>query len=245
MAIGDRAKRVLDTGASIAVLLAGIVLITTLVRDRWLPATPPSPQDVQNLRIEKDKVRVAQGKALVALIEFTDFECPYCALHARNTAAALDKTFVETGIVRRVVFNFPLDRIHPRARRAGEAAECAARQGHYWEMYRMLFSSPEALEPSALNQAAVTLGLNLSSYAECLSGQAADTIEADVQLGRSLGVNSTPTFFVGVIEPDSSIRLEKRLTGAVPLEQFREVISDVSARRTAAPSPQTAARGAP
>jgi protein-disulfide isomerase len=213
------------------VTLAAALLLWTQAENRWLRPTPrPQPIDVIGLTIDPSQVRHAKGSGAVVIVEFTDYECPFCAQHTRKTGPNIEKRLVETGIARHVVFNFPLERIHPRARKAAEAAECAARQGHYWEMHERLFSS-DALSEQELMQFADALGLERTAFARCLAGEAAGTITADLAEGRRLGVDSTPTFFVGALQADGSIRLAKRLNGAMPFEDFQRVVEAIKRTR--------------
>jgi protein-disulfide isomerase len=127
-----------------------------------------------------------------------------------------------------VSFAFPLERIHPQARQASEAAECAARQGRFWQMHEQLFASANALAADDLVNRAESIGLDLEQFKRCLAGAAAAKIAGDVAVARRLDVSSTPTFFVGLIEADGSIRLQKRLNGAVPFEHFEAAVNEIS-----------------
>jgi protein-disulfide isomerase len=163
----------------------------------------------------------------VVLVEFADYECPFCARHAQSTAPTIKKELLDSGEIQHVFFNFPLA-MHPRAQKAGEAAECAAQQGHFWEMHERLFEDPRALEVTDLSQRAEDIGLNRETFMACLeSGATAEMVREDLEEGRRLGVNSTPAFFVGTIRPDGSIDLVKRINGAVPFEQFEEAFREV------------------
>jgi protein-disulfide isomerase len=235
-----RVMKVLDVVATALVIIAATLFLKTYVDDRWIhprvAANTLKPvEDVKGLTIPAGMARHASGRGSVALVEFTDFQCPYCARHARDTAPALEKEFVDTGAIRHVVFNFPLEAMHPDAHRAAAAAECAARQGRYWDMHGRLFGDPKALAIDGLRRTAVTIGLRLDDFNHCVDAQSADAIAADLAEGKRLGVVSTPTFFVGLMQQDESIALYKRINGALPLSEFRNAIEVVSARaRTAA-----------
>jgi len=232
MTWSTKAKAILDLLSTVLVSVAAVFLLWTQVESRWLnPAQRPSPEDVKGLRIEGSKIRHMKGTGGVALVEFTDYECPFCGEYARSTAPTVDNKLVATGAVRHVVFSFPLEGIHKRARKASEAAECAARQGLYWQMHQRLFSNQQALNEEALFQSSDALGLTRPDFERCLAGEAADDITADVREGHRLGVNSTPTFFVGTLQKDGSIQLAKRITGAIPFDALKNVIEVVAQKR--------------
>jgi protein-disulfide isomerase len=215
-----------DLFATFLVTIAAVFFLWTQFEARFLrPTQDQKPQNVSGLTIAGDKVRHARGTGTVALVEFTDYECPYCGHYARNTAPDVDKEFVATGKLRYVVFNFPLELIHPRAKKAGEAAECAARQGHFWEMRERLFSVQADL--GAIPQLVRPLSLDYETFTRCLQGESTEQIAADLAEGRRLGVTSTPTFFFGHVQGDGSIQLAKRISGAVPIEMLRETISSI------------------
>ena len=225
-------KKTLDVLSTILVTLAAALLIWTQVEGRWMgSARRPQVQDVKGLKIEASYIRHTRGTGTVAVVEFSDYECPFCAQHTRKTAPNIEKSLVDTGAVRHIVFNFPLERIHPRARKAAEAAECSARQGQYWPMHERLFGGSENLSEQELMQFADTLELDRTAFSRCLAGQAADAITSDVAEGRRLGISSTPTFFVGMVQGDGSIALAKRLNGAVPFEDFQKAVDAVRAMK--------------
>jgi protein-disulfide isomerase len=227
----EKMKKVLDITSTVLVTVAAALFLWSQIEQRWLrPLMARSPQDATGLRIEARQIRNTKGSGDVALVEFTDYECPFCGAHARGTSLQIEKQLVESGAIRYVLFNFPLEHIHPHARQAGEAAECAARQGRYWEMHRRLFSDPSAVVQD-LMESAKAVGLDSAVFSRCMKGEAAATITADLAMGRSLGVSTTPTFFVGMVQPDGSIGLAKRLSGARSFDVFQNLIETVSAMK--------------
>lgn len=153
--------------------------------------------------------------APVTIVEFTDYECPYCRRYYRQTYRPLLEEF--EGEIRYVVRNYPLS-IHPRARKAAEAAECAHNQDRFWDYHDHLFENADALEPADLKRYARDLGLDGEQFDECLeSGAESQTVERDLATGRRLGIQGTPTFFVN----------GRPLVGAQPLTAFRSTIQQV------------------
>lgn len=165
-----------------------------------------------------DPVRGAKA-ATVTLVEFSDYECPYCA-RVTPTLKRLRDTYGDR--IRIVWKDFPLTNIHPQAAKAGEAAHCAAEQGKYWEFHDRLFENQSALQPDALKKHAAALGLDEKVFVACLdSSRHAARIQQGIKEGQALGVSSTPTIFVN----------GRMVTGAHPYETFAAVIDDELARQ--------------
>lgn len=132
--------------------------------------------------------------AAVVVLEFTDYQCPYCARFFRQTYPQVVAEYGDR--VRYVVRNFPLTGIHPYAAKAAEAAECAADQGRFWEYRDILFQRQTALDVPSLKRYGAELGLG-EEFEQCLdSGRKTEIVSADLQDGRRYGVRGTPTFFV-------------------------------------------------
>jgi protein-disulfide isomerase len=229
MSFAHRAKIVFDIGSTLVVTAAAGALLWTLYKDdSRANAAAPRVQTVTGLSIDGAKVTKRLGDSLVALVEFSDFECPFCAKHARETYPSIRRELIDQNKVTYVAFAFPLDTIHPQARKASEAAECAARQGRFWQMHERLFADPKALAIADLSESAAAIGLDTTRFETCISIEAAEAVTADLAEGKRLNVNSTPTFFVGRVQSDGSIDLLKRIQGAVPFETFAEAIADAS-----------------
>jgi protein-disulfide isomerase len=220
-------KSAFEVLSTVLVTLAAGFLIFTQIENRWFPRSGRQVQDVHALTIDASKIRHSRGSGQIALVEFTDYECPFCGQHTRTAGPEIRKQLVEAGVVRHVVFNFPLEAIHPRARKAGEAAECASRQGHFWEMHERLFADQHALGDEALATSSAAIGVAREAFVRCLEGQAADQVSADVTEGRRLGVRATPTFFLGTVRADGSIDLQKRVSGVMPFENLKEIVETV------------------
>ena len=140
--------------------------------------------------------------APVTLVEYGDFECPYCGM----AHPIVERAQRELGSHLRFVFrHFPLGEVHPHARLAAQAAEAAAAQGRFWEMHDMLFEHQDALEPDDLAGYAKALGLDTKQFARDLEGGTyANRVRDDFRSGVRSGVNGTPTFFVNGERYDGS-----------------------------------------
>lgn len=188
------------------------------------PATRgPAVEDVESM-LPSELATIARGTGPVALVEFADFQCPFCGRHAREVGPLIQKAFIDTGVVRHVFVNYPLAR-HTHAEPAGEAALCAGRQGRFWEMHEALFQNQALLGEELFANRAREIGLDMPTFSRCVDG---DEAEGDLALhksiARKLGVQSTPAFFVGIVQPNSSVALMKRINGAAPFADFRSVI---------------------
>jgi protein-disulfide isomerase len=139
---------------------------------------------------------LVRGKATapVTLVEFGDFQCPSC-LQAEPIVASLLAQHPDE--LRLVFHHFPLARVHPNARSAAFAGECARQQGKFWEMHDAMFADQSALAPAQLQVTAGRIGLEGAAFAKCLADPATvRVVDAELRLGASVGVNGTPTFYV-------------------------------------------------
>jgi protein-disulfide isomerase len=140
--------------------------------------------------------------APIALVEYGDYECPYCG-EAYPIIKAIQERLGD-----RLCFafrNFPLVNSHPHAQHAAEAAEAAGTQGKFWEMHDLLFENQEALEDEDLADYAATLGLDARRLiAEVLAGAHSARVREDFSSGARGGVNGTPTFFVNGVRYDGA-----------------------------------------
>jgi len=152
--------------------------------------------------------------AKITIIEFSDFQCPYCARYVTETFPQIEKEYIATGKVFYVFHQYPLP-FHQYAQKAAESAECAGEQDKFWEMHDKLFANQDKLTEVDLKGYAANLGLDTSKFNTCLSsGQFTDSVQADMELGQSMGVNGTPSFFIN----------GKFVSGAQPFESFKAII---------------------
>ncbi|MCB0131173.1 MAG: thioredoxin domain-containing protein [Caldilineaceae bacterium] len=167
---------------------------------------------------------IGNPDAAVVVVEYSDFQCPFCQRHAETTQPILDEQFVDTDQVMWVFKHFPLT-IHPQAPAAGAAAECAAEQGEFWAMKERLFATMADWSISDPSDVFVgladELGLDTAQFAACLADGAADArVQSDMEDGAPF-VRGTPTFIV-LANGEGSI-----IPGALPVERFTEVLQQV------------------
>jgi protein-disulfide isomerase len=173
---------------------------------------------------------LGRADAPVTVVEFSDYECPFCQRFFATTLPALKKEYVETGKVRYVFRDYPLDRIHPNARKAAEAAHCAGEQGRFWEMHDVLFQNAKALAPPQLSEYARTIGLDGAAFDECFgSGRHAARVERGLADGAAAGVRGTPGFVIGRTKAGDVVE-GTAVRGAQPPETFRRIIEQLLAQ---------------
>ena len=219
-------RAVIDITASVAMLLAAMVILWGWVRQ------PAAPTGRGPISVPKDPVpiegtpSVGDPNAPVVIIEFSDFECPFCAKFVKEIFPELKAKYIDTGEVQFVFRHLPLTAIHKRARRAAEAAECAATKGKFWEMHDRLFTDATKLADSDLGASAKAVGLDPDAYERCMTDHAAAIVEKDAELARRLGLGSTPVFLVGRRERDE-VRVSVVVSGAKPLAEFDRVLAQL------------------
>ncbi len=173
---------------------------------------PQQPSRVQ-VSIDDDPIR-GLNDAPVTIIEFSDFQCPYCGRFFAQTMPLIEKNYIMTGKVRLIYRDFPLS-FHQYAEKAAEAARCAGEQGKYWEYHDTLFNNQAALDITSLEKYARKLALNETTFNSYLnSGRMAPRVQKDLNDGLNYNISGTPTFFVNGVE----------VVGAQPYGVFEQVI---------------------
>lgn len=189
---------------------------------------PPTKSNTQPIKISiDDDPMKGDPNASITIIEFSDYECPFCARFYANTLPLIEENYINTGKVNFVYRDFPIQSIHDNALPAALASECADDQEMFWPYHDMIFenkSTWEKLEGANLlnefEQYAFVLGLNTEEFNACLeSGKHLDEVKNDLQDGRDYGVSGTPGFFIG---NDQIGYVE--LKGAQPFESFEKVL---------------------
>lgn len=194
---------------------------------------PPQPVDIP---IAGAPVK-GRADAPMTIVEYSDFQCPYCGQFAARTLPSLVKEYIDTGKAKLVFKDFPLEQIHPQAQKAAEAARCvrelAGNDDAFWAMHDKLFQGQQ--EWSGQASAAATfavyaeeVGVSAADFTACLdSDRHAEAVQADLSEGLGFGVGGTPTFFID----------GQAFVGAQPLESFRQAIAMVQQGKSIAPPP--------
>lgn len=183
------------------------------------------------ISIAQEPVKGDQN-ARIALIEFSDYQCPFCGRHTKDVLPQIEDEYVKTGKVKYVFRDLPLD-FHKNAFKAAEAAHCAGAQGKFWEMHDLLFQNQAALAPEQLATHAKSLGLGESAFQQCRdSGRFAAQIRQDIAEAGTAGITGTPTFLIGLVQPgDGRVKVVKKLVGAKPYAEFKSAFDSLLTTR--------------
>ncbi|PYQ49551.1 MAG: thioredoxin [Acidobacteria bacterium] len=200
--------------------------VSTLRTAGAAPSAPVAPPAPASLRLD-DSPALGSATAPVAIVEFSEFQCPYCRRHFDQTFSSLRQNYIDTGKVRYVFRNFPLVEIHPNAKAAAVAAYCAGEQGAYWKMHDALFTNQPRLGPALYDELAKSLDLDAKKFQACREARESEKkIEDDMAYGQSVGVQGTPHFFIGRLKGGQVVDLQ-RVSGAQPLPAFTQVIDSL------------------
>ena len=166
------------------------------------------------LKIKPTDVILGDEKAPVTIVEYSDYQCPFCERFFTESELLLRKEYIETGKVKMIYRDFPLPG-HPYAMPAALAANCAKDQGKFWAYHDVLFKKQNELANLDYVQVAKDLGLNTADFKSCLDSKKYQSqIQKDFEEGSNIGVNGTPTFFIN----------GKQLVGAQPYSSFKTAI---------------------
>ncbi len=217
-------RRYLAVG--IAALLIGIPAFYVLkVQGEALPPPPPAPSETTQARLVRPDSHVfGDPHAAVTVVEFGDFECPICG---SEEAVARQIRAKYANQIRFVFRQFPLTHIHPFAERMAEASECASQQGKFWEAVDEIYSHQTDLSEDGLKRDAAAIGLDQDQFNQCMASRAEEArVKRDHADGKALGVNATPTFFIG----------NHPISGAPDFDEFSRLIDQQLAAAGVAPS---------
>lgn len=179
----------------------------------------PEPSNDTPATVDDDPV-IGKADAPITVIEFTDYQCPFCGRHFTDTYSKIKENYIDTGKVKYVSRDFPLG-FHPFAQKASEASECADDQDKFWEMHEKLFVTQAVWSAGAdaitsFKQYAKDLGLNTSTFDSCLDGGThMQEVKDDMAAGSASGIDGTPGFWI--LGPDGQ---KQKISGAYPYETF-------------------------
>jgi len=210
------------------VSLGGITAPTTGEVVQETPSTttptqqrPPAPSGTVNTAdLLDDDAFLGDDNAPVTIVEFTDYQCPFCSRHFTNTYPTLKSKYINNGQVKYVIRDFPLS-FHQEAQKASEATECAREQGKFFEMHDAIFQNQQSMGIALYKQKAADFGLNTQQFNSCLdSGKFEQEVKADFAAGQQAGVSGTPSFFIGKSNGNG-----QKVVGAQPLAVFEQTIN--------------------
>ncbi|MDP3696839.1 MAG: DsbA family protein [Candidatus Taylorbacteria bacterium] len=219
---------------AVSILTAGVMISGSLLYTNGVGAKlgarinpgqqVQQPGDGTKVNVSADDDPVLGNKnAKVTIIEFSDFQCPFCRTFWRDTLGQIKKEYIDTGKVKFIYRDYPLS-FHPMAHASAEAAECADDQGKYWEMHDKIFGEQEKLGQgtvtyvvSDLKKWAAAIGLDPAKFNQCLdSGKYKAEVDKDFADGSAAGVSGTPSLFIN----------GRLLVGAQPYASFKAIIDE-------------------
>jgi len=208
-----------------AILISGSLIYSTGKKDfdskMQTAAVQETAPKITSPQIDDDVV-LGDPEAPITIFIFSDYQCPACGLLYKEAEYQLRKNYVETKKANMVYKDFPLENIHPQARPAAEAAECAKDQNKYWAYHDALFEKQAELGSLDFVELAGTLGLNKTEFSQCYSSRKyKDEVTADLNEALSLGVRATPTIFIN----------DKKIEGAYPYTAFSQIIDEILNKR--------------
>jgi protein-disulfide isomerase len=190
-----RALRRPGRGAAALLIAAAGLAAASLATRAAAGAEPPPAQ----LRLGSHEEALGRADAPLTVVEFTDYQCPYCRRFAAETFPQLKHDYIDTGKVRFIVRDLPLT-FHSAARPAAEAAHCAGEQGRFWAMHDALLGGAADLTHGGIEARAAALHLDRKRLHACLAAaRYAGAIERNAADADALGVNGTPTFLIGTV----------------------------------------------
>jgi len=221
-----------DIKAAIEELKQGQAEIRKDIAEILKRLPPPPPPAIEKLPKPVGLGSLAprgKAEAPLTIIEFSDYQCPYCKRHVDQTLPKLLADYVDTGKARYAFRDYPLEQIHPLAAKAAEAARCAGDQGKYWEMHDRLFANQKELEPEKLPTHATALKLEVAAFRACLDdSRNAARVKEDLQAGEELGARGTPMFVVGPTG-GNQVTTGVIIHGAQPIAVFKSEIEKLLA----------------
>src|SRR5262249_4609722 len=199
-----------------------------LERQQQARGGQPAGEEVTKARLSLEGAAMLGSKdAPITMVEFTDYQCPFCQRFHVTTFTELKKQYIDTGKMRFYSRDLPLD-FHPNAMRAAEAARCAKDQGRFWELRDRMGANPDKLDLANLLAFASDLKMDEKSFKTCVESEKyKNAVQTDVMEAMKLGATGTPTFVVGKSTPDGDDG--ELVVGALPFQVFEKKIKDAGA----------------
>ena len=231
-AAGGDAAITQDTANAILKELKNIRQVLEKIEKQGGPAAKgPSKPTTATFSI-KGKYTLGAADAPVTVVEFADYQCPYCLRFAKTTFPLLKQKYIDTGKVRWVALNLPLP-FHKDARKAAQAAHCAGEQDKFWEMREILFRNPQKLNTENLPAHAATLSLDMQAFNSCLqSDRHLAEIDQDAKDAKAVRLTGTPSFIIGKTAKDEITG--DVVIGAQPMNKFDAAITRAMLQKPAA-----------
>lgn len=185
----------------------------------------PAPDDKVSMALPSGGFSEGKANAPLVMVEYTDYQCPFCQQFHNTAYAQIKANYIDTGKIRFISRDFPLD-FHENARRGANAARCAAEQGKFWEMRHAMIVNASQLQQDKLAGYAANIKMDVAKFQSCIAADKFKAaIDKDIAEGVAAGVSGTPSFVIGRVE-DGKLQ-GVRLVGAMPYEQFDAKIQEM------------------
>ena len=206
-------------------ILASLDELKKIVRGPSAPALKPPPTMTVTGELYK-----GEPAAKVAIIEYADFQCPYCRRFESQIYPNIRDNYIRTGKLKYYHRDMPLA-FHQGAMPAARAVHCASEQGKFWEMHDTLLGDAASLSPADIDQRASQLGMDVPKLDQCISSDRfADIIQRSINEASAMQVSGTPTFIIGTLDADGNLMsVKKTVVGASPFEAFKAAIDPLLA----------------
>jgi protein-disulfide isomerase len=198
------------------------------IRDLSFPKQSALAPDTA-LHVEGASI-IGEKTAKLAVVEFSDYKCPFCKISFNRDIPRLTTQYIRTGRVRYLVRDFPL---HAESLLAAEAAHCAGDQGKFWLMHDGMMAGPDAIDRKILSVDAQNFDLDIASFDKCLDmGKYSQEVQAEMAQGIKMGVAGTPTFLLGTIDAKGeTVTIVQKIDGAVPFSTLQHAIDGLLANQ--------------
>jgi protein-disulfide isomerase len=195
------------------------------------PAANNRPSEPARAKLNMEGVQMLGSKdAPITMVEFTDYQCPFCQRFHTTAFNDIKKNFIDTGKVRFYSRDLPLDSMHPNAMRAAMSARCAAEQGQFWKIRDIMGANPDKLDMNSIMADAASLKMDTTAFKSCVESDKYKTsIQSDVLEAMKIGADGTPTFVIGKSTPtgvDGEV-----LVGAQPYPAFEQKFRQIEAAK--------------
>lgn len=215
-------------------LVASLAMIGAASTIVWVVWSRPSPVRLEKFQVPSEPVSLssAYGRggtgAKVVVVQYSDFQCPFCGRFAREVEPEFIETYVKTGRVSYFFKHFPLESIHPQAVPAAIAAHCAWSQGQFEGAQALLFRAPPRLDSPTLAAMGTDLGLDATVFETCTRSQDTEKYVRDnLAEAMKLGVPSTPSFMVGELRADGNVDVRAVLSGMQTLSSLGAAVEQI------------------
>ncbi len=222
-------KEILELKAQITEVQKDLAEIKKLLKEGARAPTAAAGFKEQVISIGNSPFK-GKNDATVTIVEYSDYQCPYCARNYRDVMPKLQTEYIDTGKVRFVMREFPIASIHKNATNASLAALCAGNQDKYWGMHDIMFENQKQLDLDSLKNYAATIGLDTEEFNDCLTNKKTDSdLRADMASAAKLGQRGTPGFYLGLTDPSDpdKVKMTVSIRGAQSIDNFRASIDDL------------------